>query len=105
MIKLLEDEVYLKIRKEDINLFESILKDCEKEYTEIMKKETNEEYKTKLIIIKDEHLTKEEGGEIGGVILYNQNRKIVCINSIQSRLNLCFEEMLPQIRSLLFPKG
>ena len=54
-------------------------------------------------MVEGEHLTNEEGGECGGVILYNMNKRIVCTNTLQSRLDLCFEELLPQIRSLLFP--
>ena len=95
MIKLLEDEVHIIIRKEDNDMVKSILKECESEFTEIMKKETGEEYKTKIVIIGDRQLNKEEGGECGGVIMYNSNRKIVCINTLYSRLNLCFEELLP----------
>ena len=54
-------------------------------------------------MVEGEHLTIEEGGECGGVVLYNMNKRIVCTNTLQSRLDLCFEELLPQIRSLLFP--
>lgn len=60
-----------------------------------MKRETKEDYRTTLHIIDSEYLNSETGGECGGVILYNENRKIVCINTLYSRLNLCFEELLP----------
>ena len=103
MIKLLEKEVYIKVRKEDLQMTQGLIKDCEKEYEEIMLRETNEEYKTKLIVSHDEFLLAEDGGECGGVMLLTGNRKIVCSNTLMARLDLCFEELLPQIRAQLFP--
>jgi hypothetical protein len=50
MIKLLEPELMLKCRKDDVKLVTELMKDCENEYVEIMKKETDEDYKTKLIL-------------------------------------------------------
>ena len=95
MIKLLEENVYLRIRKEDVNLVKGLISECQSEFEEILLRETKEEYKTTLHIIENEHLNSDVGGECGGVILYNENRKIVCINTLYSRLNLCFEELLP----------
>lgn len=72
-----------------------------------MAKEVSEsdiEYKTILTLLEAEKLTAEEGGECGGVVLYTKNRKIVCANTLKSRLDLCFEELLPHIRRMLFPK-
>jgi vacuolar-type H+-ATPase subunit E/Vma4 len=61
-----------------------------------MLRETKENtYKTKLVLIKGDHLTNEEGGDCGGVVLMSKDKRIVCVNTLQSRLNLCFEEMLP----------
>jgi V-type H+-transporting ATPase subunit E len=107
MIKLLEPELLLKCRKEDLQLVQSLIPECEAEFKEIMDRETKEsevEYATKLRVIDTDFLTLEEGGECGGVILYNLNRKIVCPNTLKSRLDLCFEELLPHIRRMLFPK-
>ena len=55
-------------------------------------------YTTKLNINETEFLTIEEGGECGGIILYTVNRRIVCPNTLKNRLDLCFEELLPEIR-------
>ena len=51
-----------------------------------------------------EFLTPEEGGDCGGVITYTTDRRIICPNTITDRINLCFEDLLPTIRSTLFPK-
>ena len=105
MIKLLEPELHLKCRKEDQELIKSLIPECENEFFELMKKEASEgEYKTHLKLMEGEFLTPEDGGECGGIIIFTPNRKIVCINTLKSRLDLCFEELLPHIRKLLFPK-
>ena len=108
MIKLLEPELLLKCRKEDQKLVQDLIPECEQEFVDIMTKESSSEtevqYKTKLRLLEGEYLTIEEGGECGGVVLYTLNRKIVCPNTLKSRLDLCFEELLPHIRRLLFPK-
>lgn len=107
MIKLLEAELLLKCRKEDYDLVKSLLPECEQEFRDIMAKETSESdltYSTKLKLLEGEFLTLEEGGECGGIVLCTTNRRIVCYNTLKSRLDLCFEELLPHIRRLLFPK-
>ena len=38
MVKLLEKECYLKIRKDDSDYMKSIIKECEGEYSNLMKK-------------------------------------------------------------------
>lgn len=103
MIKLLEPELFVKVRKEDLNLVKELKSECEKEFHDIMTKETNEDYKTTLNIVESEFLTAEQGGECGGIVLYSGNRKIVCPNTLKNRLDLCFEELLPEIRKKLFP--
>lgn len=60
------------------------------------------EYRTKLTLV-DDYLTQEEGGDCGGVVLTSRDKRIVCNNTLKSRLDLCFEELLPQIRKVLFP--
>jgi vacuolar-type H+-ATPase subunit E/Vma4 len=66
--------------------------------------ESDKTYQTKLKLLEGDYLTIEDGGECGGVIMFTTNKKIVCTNTLKSRLDLCFEELLPHIRSHLFPK-
>ena len=103
MIKLLEPELLLKCRKEDSKLVKELLSECEKEFIEIMLKETKEDYHTKLTLVESEFLTAEQGGECGGIVLFSTDKRIVCSNTLKSRLDLCFEELLPHIRRVLFP--
>lgn len=116
MIKLLEKELIIRCRREDVRLLKDLIPECEKEYEAIMKREVQQaefnedgtpaaqvDYKTKLILSETQPLRSEEGGDYGGVILATTNERIVCNNTLQSRLDLCFEELLPHIRQLLFP--
>ena len=104
MIKLLEEEVEIKVREEEVSLVQDMLDDCQSQYSEIMLRETKREYKTTLTVIDDKFLTNDDGGRCGGVVLYAHKRRIVCQNTLEDRLNLVFEQELPQLRKGLFPK-
>ena len=105
MIKLLEEEVEIKVREEEVSLVQDMLDDCQSQYSEIMLRETQREYKTTLTVIEDKFLTNDDGGRCGGVVLYAHKRRIVCQNTLEDRLNLVFEQELPQLRKGLFPKA
>ena len=62
-----------------------------------------DEYKCELTVLEDNFLKEEQDEGCGGVIVYTVNSKIVCPNNLKDRLNLAFEELLPQIRLGLFP--
>ena len=94
MVKLLESTCYLQIRKEDEKYVKSILKECEKNYSNFMKKETSRDYNCKLII----------DNEYGGVKLMNSDKTIILANGLKDRLMLCKEQHLPEIKKMLFPK-
>ena len=105
MIKLLEENVELRVREDEVDLVKSMLHTCQSEYTDIMKRETTRDYATELSVIEDSFLNQENGGRCGGVILYSLNRRIVCSNTLEDRLNQVFESELPRIRNGLFPKA
>jgi vacuolar-type H+-ATPase subunit E/Vma4 len=44
MAKLFETKCYVRVRQIDVDFVKKILTECEKEYTELMRKETGEEY-------------------------------------------------------------
>ncbi len=97
MIKLLEKELLIKCRREDINLLKQLIPECEREFVETMKREASNsgiEYKTKLTLVENEFLTGTTA-EAGGMLLTSLDKRIVCNNTLQSRLDLCFEELLP----------
>ena len=91
MIKLLEDELEIKVREDEVDLVRGLVQECQSEYTAIMKRETTRDYACELNIIEDSFLTDENGRRCGGVILYAHNRRIVCSNTLEDRLNQIFE--------------
>jgi V-type H+-transporting ATPase subunit E len=103
MIRLLEADVEVKVRKSEVDLVQGMLADCEKQYASVMKTETGRDYATKLSVCKDKFMTEEEGSDYGGVVLMAHGRRIVVSNTLLDRMNLVFEMALPQIRSMLFP--
>ena len=46
-----------------------------------------------------------EGAEscMGGVLLHARKGRILCSNTIDDRLILCYQECIPEIRRILFP--
>ena len=50
MIKLLEDTCLVRVRKGDVDMVKKILPECEREYSEYLKKESGEEFKCTLVI-------------------------------------------------------
>jgi vacuolar-type H+-ATPase subunit E/Vma4 len=102
MIRLLEENVEVKVRKGEQDMIQKMFAGCEKEFKEHMKKETGRDYETKLTIMAERFLTVEEGSEFGGVILFAHGRRIVVPNTLKDRMSLVFELSLPYIRKELF---
>ena len=107
MIRLLEPELLLKCRREDLQMVKEMLNECQQQFQDIMFREAtvNSEitYSTKLNLVETEFMSVEQGGECGGIVLTSMDKRIVCNNTLKFRLDLCFEELLPNIRRLLFP--
>ena len=100
MVKLLENECFIKARKEDTKYIQSIIKECESEFSKLMEKETKRHYECKLNILDDEFIEDE----YGGIILMNKDKKIIVNNGLKDRLMLTKENNLPQIKKMLFSK-
>lgn len=49
----------------------------------------------------DENDTSESC--MGGILLHTRKGKIVCSNTLDERLHLCYQEATPDIRKFLFP--
>jgi vacuolar-type H+-ATPase subunit E/Vma4 len=104
MIKLLEENLEIKVRRDEVSLAKGMLSECESLFTETMKNETGRDYACKLTVCDDIFLEDREGGACGGVFLLAHDRRIVVPNTLEDRLNLVFEQELPQIRRGLFPQ-
>jgi len=104
MIKMIEPSLKICCREDDRSDVQGMLKELEGEYHKFMLDKTGrDEYNCTLTVMQDRSITEEQDEGCGGVVLYTEDHRIVCPNMLSSRLQLAFEECLPQIRNTLFP--
>ena len=97
MTQMLEPIVVLRVRKEDESYIKDVLKTCEQEFSKVMKEATGRDYSTKLSIDKEHLLTK-----LGGIHLFDETLKIQCTNDLESRLDLSYQKLLPELKKMMF---
>jgi len=90
---LLDESVVLIIRKSDTDLVKSALPEVSETYRNATKQSIN------ISIENDNHVPESSAG---GVILTSNYGRIRINNTLEERLNLAQDEMLPEIRVLLF---
>ena len=103
LIKIEESEVTIYCRGEDVATVSKILPEAIKEYVDIIKREAGVTLKP-LVKVNEDRSKDLPDSTHGGVLLTALNGKIVCDNTMNSRLNLVYEELLPSIRAILFPE-
>jgi len=91
LLQLLEPEVTVHAREADVALAERASESASKQYTEISGRSVN--------IAVEGSLSKDIAG---GVTLINGNRRITVDNTLDERLRLLEDRMLPEIRNNLF---
>ncbi len=97
LTQLLEPVVVLRVREEDKAFIESISSQCADEYTKIMKKETGRDYTCQVKV--DSHSLETR---LGGVHLFDESMKIQCTNDHESRLELSYVKILPDLKKKMF---
>ena len=87
-------------------MLKDIAEESSTEFAELMKRETGtDDYTCEIEVIEDNFIKEDTpAGKCGGVILCSNDKLIVCSNTLNERLNLCYEEELPVLRCMLFPK-
>ncbi|CAF0745832.1 unnamed protein product [Didymodactylos carnosus] len=91
---LMESDVQVKCRKQDFELVQSLIPDAVRRYKQEF---NNREIKC---VIDDKNFLNHDLA--GGVELYAQTGKIKVANTIEARLNMIFQQILPEIRRKLF---
>jgi len=108
----MEPEVVVKCRKSDLELVESVLDDAVRDYKQILKDEVpifkDREVPCRISVTKERFLPEYSEGEgkdscLGGIKLLAKKGKIVCSNTLDDRLQLIYQEAIPDIRIELFP--
>ncbi|KAL7554858.1 hypothetical protein ACHAWF_018572 [Thalassiosira exigua] len=103
LIKIEELEVVVFCRKEDVATVKKVVPAAVKEYADIMEKESGVKLSPKVAVNGDRGKDLPESSN-GGVKLTALNNKIVCDNTMSSRLALVYLELMPSIREILFPE-
>lgn len=86
-----EDEVAVKCRAEDTDTVKSLLPEVAKQYKALLPAKT-----VKLSV------SSEKIQCSGGVILSALEDRILCNNTLDTRLHFAFEAALPKVRYILF---
>ncbi|CDR39038.1 CYFA0S02e11210g1_1 [Cyberlindnera fabianii] len=93
LLSLMEKDVTVKVRKQDVEIAKEAAQEAAKAFEEKAK------FETKVTVDEESFLNAEAAG---GVILTNANGKIEVNNTLEERLKLLSEESLPAIRLELF---
>merc|ERR1719189_1788500 len=108
LLMLLEKDVKVRCRKEDVAKVQAALKGAEAAYSKVIKAETGKDLTVNLSVDSENLPPAPSSGEgascLGGVVLICANGKITIDNTIDSRLALVMEQAKPKIRNLLFPQ-
>jgi len=110
----MEPEVNIRCRESDFKMVESVLQEAAEEYKRMMKDEVKAFAKkdVPLILVLDsnkflpeyqENLEAKGGSCLGGILLHARRGRIVCTNTLDERLQLVYQEAIPDIREGLFP--
>ncbi|KAF9185169.1 V-ATPase V1 sector subunit E [Haplosporangium sp. Z 767] len=92
LFRLLEPEVTVKYRKADKETIERLLPDVKARYEEATKQSIK-------IDLLDDHLPADSAG---GVIVAGNGGRTLCNNTPEARLAILEENMLPDVRNMLF---
>ncbi|KAG8273309.1 V-type proton ATPase subunit E [Homalodisca vitripennis] len=96
LLQLLEPNVMLRVREADVGLTENILPSVSEEYNNISKMDVN------LKVDQEGFLPVEC---CGGVELFAQRGRIKISNTLEARLDLIAQQLVPQIRNALFGRN
>ena len=102
----------IKCRKSDLEMIKGMLEELSNTYVERIESEVPKFKGSGVLcnITVDENnylpeFNKEGSGSascLGGVELMTHRNKIVCNNTLNARLELCYQDALPEIRDILF---
>lgn len=101
LIKLLEENVTIVCKKNEVSIIESILPQAVQEFETILHKESKKykDFTTKAVIDQKKFVPEDR---IGGIMLLAAKSKIMVDNTLDKRLDLLKQSAIPEIRKLLF---
>ncbi|CAI5740869.1 unnamed protein product [Hyaloperonospora brassicae] len=103
LIKLFETEVVVAVRTKDVHAAETVLQDATAKYIDIVEKEANQDVSNVKVTLNKAADGMVSDAKAGGVVLYAKQGKIVCDNTLDTRLNQVYYDLKPTVRKMLFP--
>lgn len=113
LIKMMEAKLYIRCRECDVSVLQGVQSSAIAKYREMMVKEVKrfegmspDDIPCELIYDKnylDSVEDNEMNGIIGGFKMFGKGGRIVCSQTIDDRIDLCFQAAIPAIRHMLFP--
>jgi vacuolar-type H+-ATPase subunit E/Vma4 len=109
----MEGQIFIRCRQSDLGVIKSILEPAVEEYRAMIVSQVLR-FQGKApedipcnIIIDTKFLESIEDNEntgcLGGFKLFAKKGRIVCSQTIDDRIDLCFQAAIPAIRYMLFP--
>ncbi|KAH3728068.1 V-type proton ATPase subunit E-like [Dreissena polymorpha] len=98
LFQLLETDVLLRCRQTDQDIVREVIPAAIDAY----RKATEGKREVKLLVDTENYLPNEVSG---GVVLVSQSGKFVVENTLESRLNLMSQQMIPDLRTTLFGRN
>lgn len=96
LLQLLEPTVTLRVRETDVNLVESVIPSIADQYKEMSGKD---------VIVKVDKETFLPVDTCGGIELVAQRGRIKISNTLEARLDLIAQQLIPEIRNALFGRN
>lgn len=96
LFQMIEPNVVIRCRQKDLALVEAVVPQAVAEFKNVVKKDCS-------VKIDQEHFLPSD--ICGGVEILAQKGKIKIVNTLESRLDLVGQQMLPEIREILFGKN
>eukprot|EP00343_Euplotes_focardii_P009447 CAMPEP_0205823534 /NCGR_PEP_ID=MMETSP0206-20130828/17138_1 /ASSEMBLY_ACC=CAM_ASM_000279 /TAXON_ID=36767 /ORGANISM="Euplotes focardii, Strain TN1" /LENGTH=248 /DNA_ID=CAMNT_0053120831 /DNA_START=20 /DNA_END=766 /DNA_ORIENTATION=- len=108
LLNLMEAKVTLRCRKEDLEIVQGQVKAAIDMYDDVLHKHSGVKLPCTVVVDEENFLAPGpvEGSDAescgGGVELSARGRQLICRNTLDSRLDLAFGMLLPEVRGLLF---
>jgi len=107
LMTLAENKVVLQCRSEDAAIVKKELPIAVKMYQDIVQQNAGVAVKCQVDLSNDSlppapSAQRKGLSCCGGVVVSARNGAILCKNTLDSRLDLCFENLIPQLRGMLF---
>ena len=109
----MEGQIFIRCREADVEMIQEVQDEAVQQYREMIVSQVKR-FEGKdpedipcNIIIDSKYLESIEDNEasgcLGGFKLYAKKGRIVCSQTLDDRIDLCFQAAIPAIRYMLFP--